>query len=158
MIDCTHEPTIDEVRFVMNNLRADDVREINASRASEDREDWTVLNFYRPGWKTLFRKNGQPVALLVFHSEVPGIWYCFLVATPRIVEIKKFLIKHMRKIMLPTLFVDMNARLLFTHSISWRNHSKHWLEFWGGVKENTLHGFGKGGEDVDVFCLRKEIS
>jgi hypothetical protein len=158
VIECLSDPTIEQVRFLMNNLRDEDVREISASRASEDREDWTVLNFYRPGWKTLFLKDGEPIALLVFHSEVPRIWYAFLVATPRIIEIRKFLIKHIRKIMLPALFEDMNARLLFTHSIAWREHSKHWLQFWGGVKENTLKGFGKGGEDVDVFCLRKEPS
>jgi hypothetical protein len=154
----THILPVDalSVMRVCSNMRPADREEIFALRWSDNPMDLAedTLAVRGPKWVAHVDKYG-PVAVYGAAPMWPGVWSLWLYGTPDFDRCGGSLSRHLRRVMMPALAIA-GAHRAEARSLSTHTEAHSWLERLGGRREATLHGYGKNGEDFEVFAWKVE--
>ena len=146
--------TLDDVRYVCNNLRADDAAEVFAL-SNHDNPNLLaqeVIGY----WGELMwvaKLHGEPVALFGALNMWPGVWSAWLIATDEFPAVGLSVTKFIHREVIP-LLKEKGAHRCEARSMSTHTWSHEWLKSLGAVEEATLIGYGKGKEDFLVYRLK----
>jgi hypothetical protein len=155
MIMTIGQPDIVNILYVTRNLRAADVRELEATRYGElDRDQlaWEI--------KTIWPINGnlwvlyagdRPAALCGAAQPWPGMFSCYALATDQFGEIALPLTKFYKRYILPV--ISQHARRVEARSIDGHTEAHRWIRLLGAREEARLKDYGRNGEDFLVFTL-----
>jgi len=136
-------------------MRADDRREVMATRWSDDPFDFAADCMRLPGTKlAALLPSGEAVAVGGVAVHQPGIGQAWMVGTERIGELGVE-IAHASKKGIKALFERGGVHRIQAHSAAFHSDAHRWLKAIGLRKEATLPKYGKGGEDFFIFSAVK---
>lgn len=144
---------------VCRNLRAADIREIEATRwGSYSPEDlaievarvWT-LNGY--GW-SVFGGDGLPVAFFGATQPWPGVFSAYMLATDDFPRVALPLTKFVKRVFIP--YLRERGHRIEARSIDGHTQAHGWLRLLGAGVEARMQRYGRNGEDFLIFTLAVE--
>jgi hypothetical protein len=143
-------PEYRTVRYIVENMREWDRREIFATQWDEDPDRFTKYVMATADFAWVAGLD-LPIAAIGAFPVWPGVWSVWMFATDNFRQIGKSLTKHAKKVMIPAILEGEFHR---AHCYSMAGHTvaHRWLEALGACHEATLQGFGRGGEDFLVFA------
>jgi hypothetical protein len=142
--------------MVCRNLRAADLRELNACRWADLDPDDLAYEIVRqwgangPGWLVLDRA-GMPTALFGATQPWAGMFSAWMVATDNFPAVGLPLTKFVKRVFIPHLCA--RAHRVEARSIDGHAHAHKWLRALGAVEECRIRAYGRDGEDFVVFAL-----
>lgn len=141
--------------FVCRNLRAADVRELEATRFGELDRDELAVEIVRTwggtyGW-VVFDADGEPTAIFGATNPWPGMFSAFMVATDNFPRVGLGLTKFVKRIFIPHLL--SRGHRVEARSIEGHDHAHKWLRALGATVEARHFNYGRQGEDFLVFTL-----
>lgn len=146
-----------DITYVAANLREADRREILASADLEcaSQAGWLSWLASGPHWCWTAQIDGQPVGAFgigMNNPLLPHMRSAWAFGTDRFKRVVPAITRFARDewpMMLESVGVwRVEIRSLGTHDIAQR-----WLEAIGARHEATLHGYGTGGEDFELWAL-----
>lgn len=148
--------TREDIEQVCRNLRADDLREVMATRWTDSIDDLICSFCATPGGKFAVIHDDRAVCIFGVSAALPGVGQGWLVGTDEIglcgVEIA-----HACKKVISTLF-ENGVHRIQAFSADFHTQAHEWLELIGFKKESTMKSFGKNGEDYYCFAVCKQFS
>lgn len=147
------EAAYSELRFVAQNMRAADRKEIFATMWNDD-PDMLSKNCLNTsaGMSWTMGKN-VPIAAVGAFPCWPGVWSVWMFATDRFPEVGLSMTKFIKKRMIPAIW--NHAHRAQCHSIYDHADAHKWLESLGAQRESVLKAYGKGGEDFYCYTWSK---
>jgi hypothetical protein len=145
------------VSHVVQLMREKDKAEIYCTQWSEDPGQFTASVLGAGGLGFVLHANdGEPVVCCGALPMWRGVWSVWMFATDRFEEISLSTHRFARKIFFPALdeagWHRLECRSISTHDVAHR-----WLELLGARKECEVSGYGKAGEDFNLYCWTKEL-
>lgn len=138
---------------ICRNMRPEDVREIFATKFSDDPEALAHEVVARKPFAWAAGLNGEPIALFGCIEMWPGVWEVWMFATPSFDKIGRRLTRLAHSAIVP-IMVREGCRRIQAHSIEGHDVAHRWLETLGAVREAELPDFGKNGETFYLYRLR----
>lgn len=148
------EPTEAALLHVAENMRADDAREIFATRWSDYPDDVVRSILGTPWPRYVFAFDGFPTCAIGAMQLWPGMWSVWMFATDDWPRVALSVTKHARRVMMPDL-VKAGARRASCASLDTHHSAHRWLESLGAEFDATMPGYGKGGETFFLFSWER---
>lgn len=143
-------PEYGTVRYIVENMREWDRREVFATHWGDDPDQFTkeAVAVGQFAWVCGLER---PIAYIGAYPLWPGVWSVWMYATDEIRHIGKSLTKHVRKVMIPALLAGEFHRGQCC-SLAGHTEAHDWLRVLGASPEATLRGYGRKGEDFVIFA------
>lgn len=145
---CTHETVFD----VCMRMRAIDREEIYGLRYEPNPFVLTNDVMAQANFAWVVWWEERPAAVLGAGPAHPGAWQMFAFGTDDFTKVAKGMTRFISRTMLPALFGDLNARVLYADSHENHTEAHTWLR-WFGAEPVLLPGWGKDGADYLRFML-----
>lgn len=147
--------TVDRIRFVLDRVRADDRREIEATMPVRPAETlpMQIARACRFGLVAA-ADDGEPVAVVAAAEVWPGVWQVGMFATDRWSCVAHPVTRWIRRALMPAL-LDAGAHRAHCYALADRPASEDWLRHLGAQDEGFLRGFGRNGEDFVIYAWSK---
>ena len=151
----------DDVLFIAENMRAQDEKEIYATRNDLTATPYMltvdVMGTENVGMAFVaYNKQGEPVATFGSSEQWPKVWNVFMFATDKFHEVAKEVTKFI-KYKLIGIVTNAGAHRGECMSLSTHHVAHKWLKFLGAVQESTATQYGKNGEDFYCFRFLKKV-
>lgn len=141
------------ILHVVRNMRTLDREEIFATQFDDNHDAFAAT---WPTWGRFGYVIGdgvEPVAVIGAIPMWPHVWTMYMFATDRFDNVGKQLTKFTKYNMLPAA-AEAGALRGECKSLSTHHTAHRWLRHLGAEREATLRGYGKNGEDFDLFVWR----
>lgn len=149
------EPT----RYIIQNMREIDRKEIFACRGDKDPEHLlfdTMWAANEPGMAfTYFADDGEPVSVMGWRQTWPNVANVWAFGTDRWPEAVKTMTKVVRRVIVPAL-VEGGYHRAECAALTERADTAKWLPMLGMKREAVLAGFGSQREDFTLYVWRPE--
>lgn len=142
--------TYDNILEVAENIRAEDAREIYATRWSESPQALADHCLHAGDFAWVFGDETGPIAVVGAVPTWPNVWSVFMFATDRFGKIGLGLTRHVKRVMIPAM-VDVGVHRASCYSIEGHEEAHRWLKVLGAEVEHTCKFFGKDGETFYCF-------
>lgn len=152
--------TLDDLRHIVENMRANDWREISACRWDDDKERFLYDFHHRlqcgaVWW--LAWLDERPVAVVGVMPCWPGVWSALMFATDEFPLIAKRLTRAIAKSIIPTLAEAGGFHRVSCNSIADYPEVHRWLRSLGAKEEALIPGHGKNQEDFITFSFSDHV-
>lgn len=150
-------PTIDHevTRFIVENLRPEDRREIDAVSRDES-DDARIERYMMLAEFTFWAEWGErPAGLIGAWPLWPGIWQVYAFGTEDFERVAPTLTKFAKRFMTPAL-IRAGAHRAQCDSIADHHRAHRWLESMGYENEGAMRKYGRGGETFYRFAYVTE--
>lgn len=98
----------------------------------------------------------RPIAVIGAQPMRPGVWCVFMFATDDFLKIRFSMTRFVKRVMVPAL-VQSGAHRAECHSMEGHTEAQAWLQALGAVRECTLVGYGRNGENFASFVWNRPI-
>lgn len=142
--------TYENIYEVAANMRAEDAREIFATRWSDDPHNLTNHCLPAEDFAWVFGDEDGPIAVVGAVPSWPQVWSVFMFATNRFAKIGLGLTRHVKRVMIPAM-VDVGVHRASCYSIEGHDEAHRWLKVLGASIGHSCKFFGKGGETFHCF-------
>lgn len=142
--------TTEAVRYVAENMRPWDRREIFATRIG-DSTDSFVADVMETGPVSWVAGTDRPIAVYGAAPLWRGVWAVWFFATDEIGEIGLAVTRMIRNAIIPKLF-ETGAHRLECRSMEGHEDAQRWLEVLGAHREATLKSYGRDGQDFHIYA------
>lgn len=145
----------DGVRYVIDNMREWDRREIFATRLDSDTGDGLLEDVFRAGpvaWMAWL--GDKPVAALGCSPMWRGVWGLWMFATNDFHKIGIGMTKFVIRGIVPMLW-EHGAHRMECKSMEGHVDAHRWLEVIGARREATHPGYGRDGETFHTYVWEK---
>lgn len=144
-----HPPSFDELLHVAKNLRADDVRELSATRDLKV-PTWLATSAYAAKYKRIAYLDDEPVFAFGMSMIKPNHGQAWGFGTEKSHLVTRVVTKFIRRTMIPEMLsLGLTTVQALGHpenEVSWR-----WLEHLGFSPKANLAGIGSGGQDLILW-------
>lgn len=151
------DPNAFDVTWIARNMRADDARELFATRYDDDpdRLALDVLTRWGPMWWVAgSTKHNRPIAVIGATQLWPMVWQVGMFATDEFDQIGLGLTRWVIRSMIPAIR-EIGVHRAEAKSIEGHDVAHRWLEMLGAVRDPTpLDQYGRGGETFHNFVWR----
>lgn len=139
--------------YVARHMRAADRDEIFATRWGDDPND-LVQAALRGGSFAWVASLDRPIAALGAIPMWNGVWSVWMFATDDFRRIRFGLTRFVVRDMIPALRAG-GAHRAECRSLATHTEAHRWLEMLGATREATLRGYGRAGEDFELYVWRR---
>lgn len=150
-------PDHDNVRHVVDHLRAADREELFALRDDEDPRRLVAEVMARPEMTWVAWWEKRPAVVLGAVEWRRGVWHVHCFGTDDFGRLALPLTRFVRKTMLPLLFDTFGAHRLTADSLGTHTNAHRWMELCGARREGVRQAHGKGGEDFATYVIVKDV-
>jgi hypothetical protein len=153
-VEISEDPVARDLTFIAVNMRAEDRREIYATRFREDPVQIGLdgLNYSFKRWSA--SHDGQPVACGGASEVAPGVAKVWMFATDRWSSVSGTVSRYIRDTFIPDLMA-LGVHRAECLSIEGHDTAHRWLEWLGAVRECECPLRGKRGETFYLYAWRK---
>lgn len=150
---------VDFARSVALNMRDRDLDEVTATGYERTRAQWAdriaALLEYHEGPMVIRGESyqGRPVSVGGAIECWPGVWAAWMVATDEWPRVAFRATRTVAKDVLPAVWAH-GAHRIEARSIAGYDAAHRWLKTLGAQHEGTLQGFGREGQDFEIFVWR----
>jgi hypothetical protein len=142
-------------------MRERDLAEVTATGYEQTREQWAdhitmVLEHHRG--VTVLRGasyRGRPASVFGAIECWPGVWAAWMVATDDWPKVALQTTRTVLRDALPAVWAH-GAHRIEARSVAGYDAAHRWLKTLGAQRECTLQGFGREGQDFEVFVWRPQ--
>lgn len=139
--------------YVARHMRAADRDEIFATRWSDDPAS-VVAAVLSGGTFAWVAGLERPIAAIGAMPMWEGVWSVWMFATDDFRQIRFGLTRFVVRSMIPALRAS-GAHRAECRSIATHTEAHRWLELLGAEREATLRGYGRRGEDFELYVWRR---
>jgi hypothetical protein len=141
-----------DLDYVTHRLREDDLREVMATRWTDDPVALTsdIMSNGEFGW-IAGTEDRVPVAAFGAIPVWNGVWEVWLIATEDWPKVALGVTKFIKKTMIPAMR-EAGVHRAQCRSIEGHETAHRWLEFLGAHRESTMPKFGRDGETFHLYC------
>lgn len=152
-IEALEDRHADDVLTICKNLRAQDRKEIFATRFDDKPEDLLETTMKVKGSAWIVFKDLEPVAVLGITPVVPGGWAGWAFATDSFPKVAISLTRFIKKGIIPSLLA---SGVKHVQAMVWTEYhqARKWLRGFGAREEAVIPNLGKGGEDFALTVWR----
>lgn len=142
----------EDALYICQNLREQDAAEAFAVMWGDSPADLARASAQWGPYAFCSKTDeGEPVAMIGASETWPGRWQVWMLATDKFDKIGLSLTKWVLRVMIPQLFDELGLHRGEAQSLSTHTVAHRWMEHLGAVKESTLRGFGRKGEDFVTY-------
>lgn len=151
--------TVDFARSVALRMRDRDLAEVTATGYERTRAQWAdriamLLEFHEgPMVLRGASHQGRPVSVFGALECWPGVWSAWMVATDEWPKVALQTTRIVLRDALPAVWAH-GAHRIEARSVAGYDAAHRWLKTLGAQHECTLQGFGREGQDFEVFAWR----
>lgn len=147
-----HTATLEPLVYLIENLREDDRRELDATNRFENSTDFaSALLALGPFAWVVYTDDGEPAHAIGAWVMWPGVCSVWSFGTNRTKEVLRAVTKHALGFMFPVL-IERGVHRAECRSLADRTDLKHWFTLLGFRQEAVLTGFGSGREDFILYA------
>jgi hypothetical protein len=152
-----HNPDLPTFLYCARNLKADELRQIEALTGSQyDPDPWAASVFMSPWLKWSVFGDDMPVCVGGYQPIRPGVWSVWMLSTPEAWGKHRFAVTRAAKTTLAGLF-DNGAHRIECVSLADRLDAHKWYTRCLGFHlEGIIVGWGAKGEDAFMFARTRE--
>lgn len=152
MIPAPELPQIDHeaVAYIAANMRASDLREIEATNWSMDGFADRVMLAREFAFFASHR--GRPAAVIGALPMWPRVWSVFAFGTDDFGACGLRLTKFARRFIIPAIW-NAGGHRMECASIEGHDEAHRWLEALGFHRESEMHSYGRGGETFYRYVM-----
>lgn len=147
------DPTLEEIRHVVLNLRDQSRREIFQA-TDMDEEAFAQSVFHARGFTWVGYHNGAPTAILGAHRQHQGVWSVFGFGTEDWQAIWRA-VTRTAKVDMFRMVSECGCHRAHCVTMTESTDVHRWLRLLGATEESVMRGYGKGGEDYTMFSWTK---
>jgi hypothetical protein len=148
------EATAQNIRYIVENMRERDFKEIMALRWDNDTGPLIndMARMAGPMWR-VWEKDGKPVTICGVTFLRPGVVLIGAFGTRQWASAIKYLMPWVRKWLIPRL-VAANVHRMECYALASATNSRKLIEALGGEIETLLHHYGREREDFILYVWR----
>lgn len=147
------ELTLRDAIHVAQRMRADDLREVTATRWSDDPLEMAMEAARLPGIRycAVHLQHG-PVAIGGVALHTPGVGTAWMVGTRDLRTCGLEITRHGKRVMAALLNDGGGLHRIECLSADFHHDAHEWLNAMGFTKEGVRRNYGKNGEDFYMFA------
>jgi hypothetical protein len=152
--------TLDDIRRLVENMRAKDWREISACLWHDERERFIHEFYHRLQCGSIYWiawRGEVPVAIVGVMPCWPGVWSALMFATDDFPLIGKSLTRAIKKSIIPTLAEAGGFHRVSCNSIADYEEVHRWLRSLGAEEEAVIPRHGKNAENFVTFSFSDHV-
>lgn len=150
-----HNPDLLTILHCARNLKADEIRQVEAWAGGKYDPDATAAMCFQAPWaKWAVWGDDKPVCVGGFQLLRPGVWTVWMLSTPEAWGKHRFAVTRSAKAVLDGL-IQTGAHRVECTSLADRTEAHKWYTRCLGFRfESTMLGWGSNGEDAMLFARR----
>ncbi len=149
--------TLPDAYYVCRFMRTIDRDEVFGLRWNDDVEALAIELYQTQGPKYAVVKHDEPVVIGGIAGYTPGVGSCWMVATPKLSQVRIETTRFARKLFGMALQGGDYHRL-FAVSAAYHTQSHEWLRALGMQRESRMTALGRNADDYYCFARTKGVS